>query len=114
VKSRLVRFSGGYGYEFSPGKKHAAVRKLTGNAAEPYRDAIRWALDHFGQRSAADLELLSTIVFADRAAAQERRTLSFKELARTVREIKPRFSEEQVLRNIKELAAQNLVVGSKA
>jgi hypothetical protein len=50
-------------------------------------------------------ELLSTIVVADREDGQERGAFSFKNFARTVREITPRLSEEQVLRNIKELAA---------
>jgi hypothetical protein len=46
---------------------------LKGLDLTPHRDAMQWALDKYAEKSAADLELLSTIVCADREASQARR-----------------------------------------
>ena len=36
---------------------------------------MRWALDEFGRQSAAELELISTIIYADREAVPDADTL---------------------------------------
>jgi hypothetical protein len=76
-------------------------------------DAIQLALDKYAEKSAADLELLSIIVYAEREASQARRRMAFEELGRKVKQIKPWFSEATILRNINELMRDGmLVVGS--
>jgi uncharacterized protein len=114
VASEIVTFPSGkgYGYEFTPGPRFAASQKVATRDLMPYQDAIRWVLAKFGHRSAADLELLPTIVHADREASQARRRLSFAALARTVQQIKPQFSEATILRNIHDLAADGLLVAA--
>ena len=100
VESTLVAFSGWYGYEFSAGPECERVRSMAGPDIQRYRDEISWVLGEFGSRSAADLELLSTIVYADRDVLERRRRVCTDELCRLVREIKPRFSEDYVKQSI--------------
>jgi len=40
--------------------------------------------------------------------------MAFEELGRNVKQVKPRFSEETILRNINELACDGMVVASTA
>ena len=75
---------------------------------------MQWALDKYAEKSAADLELLSTIVCADREASQARRQMAFEELGRKVKQAKLRFSEATILRNINELARDGMLVASSA
>jgi hypothetical protein len=79
-------------------------------SASPWRPP----LDKYAEKSAADLELLSTIVCADREASQARRRMAFEELGRKANEVKPRFSKATILRNINELARDGLQVASSA
>jgi uncharacterized protein YwgA len=113
LKSELIYFPSGYGYEFTAGSKRANLLKLTENQQQNYHDEIKWVLDEFGGKKAADLELLSTIVFADQEAAQQQQPISQEELVRTVKEIKQRFTEDYILQRIKELEAKGILVGSR-
>jgi uncharacterized protein len=109
VESSLVAFPGGYGYEFSPGPESERIRSMAGPEIQGYRDDLSWVLGEFGSRSAADLELLSTIVYADRESLGHRQGISADELCRQVREIKPRFSEEYVETSIRLLRDRGIL-----
>jgi hypothetical protein len=111
VKSELVTFpsGSGYGYEFIPGVNREYVRRNAGGTLGGYEAAIRWALEEFGGRSAAELELLTTIIYADREAAQRREQLSTKKLAQKVGEVKPRFPEQHIVSKIEELNRKHLL-----
>jgi hypothetical protein len=104
----------GLPYEFTPGPKHELVQKIASRDLTPHRDAMQWALDRYAEKSAADLELLSTIVYADREAHQARRRMAFEELGRKVKQVKPRFSEATILRKINELTRDGMLVTSSA
>jgi hypothetical protein len=112
IESAVVSHPSGYGYEFSPGPERERVKAIEGAELAKYRDAISWALSGFGCRTAADLELISTIVYADRDACERRQRIAPDELCRQVREIKPRFSEEYVRQTIASLAEKGLLVAS--
>ncbi|MHB1561798.1 MAG: hypothetical protein ACYC61_30480, partial [Isosphaeraceae bacterium] len=103
IESSLVAFPGGYGYEFSTGPESERIRSMAGPEIQGHRDDLSWVLGEFGGRSAADLELLSTIVYADRESFGRHQSVSVEELCRQVREIKPRFSEEYVNDSIRSL-----------
>jgi uncharacterized protein len=109
VKSQMVAYPSGYGYVFSKGPKQAELRKLAKSEAATYRDAIAWALEEFGDKTAADQELLSTIIYADRDAAQKGSPLSSDELARKVKDVKPKFGESYILQNVRELVGKGLL-----
>jgi hypothetical protein len=116
VKSELVTFTSGtgYGYEFAPGVRRDFLRQRATGTLSCHAWAIQWALEEFGCRSASELELLTTIIYADREAAQREEHLSVKELARKVGEVKPRFNEQQIVEKINELDLKNLLLALSA
>jgi len=111
VVSTMISFSGadGYGYEFASGATAGQVRALVAERINPYQDKMDWVIDKFGGRNAADLELLTTIIYADRDCLGRTPSVSLDELARRVREIKPRFSNEHVKQNINHLREMGLL-----
>lgn len=116
VQSRIVQFpaGSGYGYEFSagPGLERASERIRPTIAA--FQSAIHWVLDEFGRLSAADLELITTIIYADREAARDKEEIAVEDLGRTVKEVKPRFADCYILEKIEELAKNGLLTATKA
>jgi hypothetical protein len=98
VRERVVNQSQGYRYEIRPGKRWADVQQQSGDLLEENRQAIDWVTHEFGHDSAADLELLSTIVFVDRENQKEGKGVDLKELAKQVCGIKPRFLFSYVLK----------------
>jgi uncharacterized protein len=112
VTSEMVTFASSYGYEFTPGPKLAVLQRLAASALATHQDAIAWALEKYGRKSAADLELLSTIVYAEREAYQGRQGISFVGLGRRVKQIKPRFGDSTILQNIKDLAIDGSLIAS--
>jgi hypothetical protein len=54
------------------------------------------------------------VVYADREASQTRRQMAFAELGRKMKQVKPRFSEARIRRNINELARDGMLVASSA
>jgi uncharacterized protein YwgA len=114
LKSEMISFASGYGYEFTVGTKRENLLKLTGNPQDTYQEEIKWVLEEFGGKKAGDLELLSTIVFADQEAAQKKKPISHQDLARQVKEIKQRFTEDYILQKIKDLDAKGILIGSSA
>jgi hypothetical protein len=102
-----VQYKGGYGYKIRAG---AAVEDAKQRAAEflgKYGEDIQWVLRGFGRRSSAELELASTIVFADREAAKGSRSVG--DLVRRVREVKPHFTEAQILAETNRLSRSGLL-----
>lgn len=112
VKSQMVTFSSGpgYGYEFDTGENRDFIRQKGEAVLSQHEPAIRWAMEEFGGRSASELELLTTIIYADREAAQRREQITRKELARKVGEIKPHFTEQYIAEKIEELNRKGLLI----
>ena len=98
VKERVVTQSAGYRYDIRLGKRWAEVQDKSKAWLDQNREAIDWVIQEFGRCSAADLELVSTIVFADRENFKDGTKVSLEKLAKQVQAIKPRFTESYVLR----------------
>ncbi len=111
LKSEMIQFekAQGYGYVFSKGPVLKRVLKRAAPELADHETDIDWALKEFGQLSAPDLELVSTIIYADRESSEEKEELSFGELRRRVKEIKPRFSDGYIRARIRELARKGLL-----
>ena len=112
VHSQMVPYPVGYGYEFSTGPESTSVKARAASELENYEGHINWALDEFAAKSASELELLSTIVYADRDALRRNERLSSRDLCRLVREIKPRFPEAFVLENISFLEGMKILLAT--
>ncbi len=116
VVSTMISFSGGggYGYEFASGPAADQVRALVAEKVSRYQDQLAWVIENFGSRNAAELELLSTIVYAAQDCLGRTPPISFDELARHVREIKPRFTSEYVKEKIQLLDEMGLLRADRA
>ncbi len=106
----MILFQGGHGYEFGPGPAADQVRGWIDDKSGTLQNHMDWAIGNFGGRNAADLELLSTIVYADRDLLGRAQPVSLDELVRMVREIKPRLSVEYVKTSINHLDGMGLLL----
>jgi uncharacterized protein len=97
VKERTITQYDGYRYQIKPGKRSAHVQEKSGSWLDQNREAIDWVIQEFGGLTAPELELYSTIVFADRENLKEGKTVSLEELATQANRIKPRFPFSYVL-----------------
>lgn len=100
VKSKVVPNPSGYGYEFGPGPKLDEVKGLIKGDLPSHDSAVEWVVSEFSDMTASDLELISTIVYADREAGQDRKPLSVDELCCQVSQIKPRFALEYIRKKV--------------
>lgn len=102
VKERTVTQAQGYRYEIKPGKRFAEVENASKAWLQQHKDALDWVVQEFGALKAPDLELWSTIIFADRDNQQQGKSMSLDELAKLVRGIKPRFTQSYIVGKCRE------------
>jgi hypothetical protein len=84
VRSTVFSYPGGYGYEIRPGEDADRVTGRAQDELAAHEGALDWVVGEFGSRSAIDLEMASTIVYVDRAAAAIDSRLSTVEIAARV------------------------------
>lgn len=101
LKSTLVTYNKGYGYEFELGEQFGESETQIATDVAEYDKEITWLMDEFGDESSARLELISTIFFAlcDKIRKREK-----EELVSVVHEIKPHFSTDTIGTTIDELS----------
>ncbi|WP_165232829.1 hypothetical protein [Aquisphaera insulae] len=111
VVSSMIPFErgGGYGYEFTRGPDADLVRKPVAGKIARYVKSLSWVLESFGHRSAAELELLSTIVHADRHWLGRGERVFLDDFVKKIKDIKPRFSDDQIKRSIDELQKMKML-----
>ncbi|KAF0116658.1 MAG: hypothetical protein FD149_1350 [Rhodospirillaceae bacterium] len=103
VKKTLHRYPRSESYIYSVGEK--GIAPITEHEA-----ALNWVVEMFGSRTAGELEMASTIVFADRKAHEKKRTLSAAELATLVSEIKPYIKEARIKAEIDRLRTADVLI----
>jgi uncharacterized protein len=104
LKSNIVYYPSGLGYEYGPGRDHT-IRDIEADFLARHRASIAWVLTNFGNRTAGDLELLSTTLFV----AKFNNPRNVTELIDKVELIKPHFSTEQIQRAFQELVTLNVL-----
>ena len=67
VSSQAFEWQGGMGYEIIPGAKAAEVIARAGKSLEELEEGLDWVVSEFAGQSASDLEIVSTIIYVDRA-----------------------------------------------
>jgi uncharacterized protein len=102
----MVAYPKGYGYVIRPVGK--APRSVANAFVNKHKTDIDWVVKYFANRSAADLELASTIVFINKEVG----TVTVKNLVSRVREIKPHFSVTQIESEISGLKEKHIVSAS--
>lgn len=96
VESTLVAYPGGRGYEYLHRPRAEEIERHAGKFLAQHEDDIDWVLTHFGNRSAVDLEMCSTIVYVDRSLAAREMSIGFADLAKRVNAIKPHLALEPI------------------
>ncbi|MEX2286553.1 MAG: hypothetical protein WD648_05635 [Planctomycetaceae bacterium] len=107
VTVKRVDHTGGYGYDIRAGAASDRIQQKATIFLQKYAEEIAWVLQEFGARSSAELELASTLVYADRETPVASQTIS--ELVRKVRDVKPHFAEERILVEAKALQEKKLL-----
>jgi uncharacterized protein len=103
VTTQVVPYPSGHGYQIEPGPSMESVRVAAAEFLKEHGGDIDWVMDRFGRRSAADLELDSTIIFVDREAVRSSQTLRTDDLAARVGKVKPQFTRERILSHVSSL-----------
>jgi uncharacterized protein len=111
VQSQMIPFSSGsgYGYEFSSGAKQTDAPARFAEELAKHEADMSWALENFANYSASDLELLTTIIYADREIAQHKGRVTPQDLSKMVRGVKPHFTDSYVAESIDFLRRQGLL-----
>jgi hypothetical protein len=123
VRSSVSSYSGGHGYEIRPADLGSEVSfgglgeppragYVIDQSTEAYDTALDWVVEEFGSRNAVDLEMASTIVYKDRAAAAIDAQLSTSEIAARVEEIKPRIERSWVETEAQRLRDKGLLIAT--
>jgi hypothetical protein len=101
--------NGNQGYRYRPASKKES-RKL----AQPIREKIERVARDFGQRSAADLEMASTILFVERHHERAGQPVDDETIVHQVREIKPHSTEDRIRAEVSRLQKLGYLKGSIA
>lgn len=95
VEEKVVMYPSGYGYEIKPSGKAKELLESSKDFLQEHESAIGWVVENFSQYGAAGMELIGTMVWADREAKRANENRSTEDLIKLVLEIKPRFSKDQ-------------------
>lgn len=110
VKSQTVQFNSGYAYEYTVNEQgYAKLCKRAGVDLAKYQADINWVLAEFGSDSASRLELISTIVFAEREMQRKKQPRLSRELCSRVKGIKPHFTDDTISATVDELVEKSLI-----
>jgi uncharacterized protein len=103
VKTQVIYYPGGYGYQIEPGDRIEGAKRWGADFLKQYETDIDWVLSQFGNLNSAQLELASTIIYSDRESSAKSERLTPDQLALRVHDVKPRFSNTQILNLLTDL-----------
>ena len=94
VEVKTIHYPGGYGYEISRAAQD--IEDDRNDFVHTHFNSINWVIKEFGSCSPSEMELLATIVYADRECPQQ----SIDTLVKQVRQVKPHFTKKQVMKQV--------------
>jgi uncharacterized protein len=109
VRSKIVPNPSGYGYEFEPGPRLDEVKGLFKAGLAAHESALNWVVSEFSNMTASDLELVSTIMYADREAGQKGESLNIEDLCQQVSQIKRRFELDYIRSKVELMMSKQLL-----
>ena len=95
VNEQPIMYPSGLGYDLEEGLELQALLDRDREFLAGMEQDLDWVVENFRMHGAAAMELLGTMVFADREAKEEGLKKTKQELIELVLRIKPRFSKEQ-------------------
>jgi hypothetical protein len=109
VSAQAFQWQGGIGYKIKPGKNERQFIERAGKQLSDIDAQLDWVMLEFGNRSASDLEVISTVIYVDRAAAEEGEHLTEKQIVERVAEVKPHHTAQKIAAVVADLKAKNLI-----
>lgn len=109
VGVRTKIYPKGYGYEIEAGENVESARRFDEEFVANHRRDIEWTIREFGSATAAELELISTIVYVDREWRESGEQPNGRELAGRVQEIKQHFARHMVERKVENLRRRGML-----
>lgn len=109
IKSTLVAYPGGYGYQLQAGPEADKVEERASDFVNKHRESITWVLQEFGKRTAIDLEMASTLIYIDRTFADKGAKVQMSELAKSVHDVKPHLAPDVIEREARRLKESGLL-----
>lgn len=106
VAEKVVTYPRGYGYEITPMQEGEALSRVLERTNPDLTQKVDEVVREFGHLGAGELELRSTILFADRELGESGTPVTESELASRVRRIKPHFDDTTILRRVREMREQ--------
>jgi len=110
LKSGVVYYPSGTGYEYSLGSGSGNLDALASDFLDQNRSSIQWVLENFGGKTAGELELLSTILFV----AKFHNPRDAAQLVNQVQLIKPHFSHDQIQKGFENLVSTGVLLREPA
>ncbi len=112
IESAVCPYPGGYRYEFSVGPEADRIKKQVSEFVLQQKDNIDWVVKEFGGRSALELEMASTLVYIDRAFAEQGTKVSIEGLAKNVHDVKPHLSIDKIVKEAQELSKRDFLMAA--
>lgn len=112
IRSQVEVFPKGYQYRFSKGEKAKDILDSNADFLGKYSELFDWVLGEFGGRDASELEMVSTLLFVDMAAAERKEKMSPDQLVSKVTEIKPHFPRNRIEDAVKTLRGKGMIVAA--
>ncbi len=109
IESTVFAYPGGYGYEFRVGPQAGRIEERASEFVSQQQENIAWVLSEFGNRSALDLEMASTLVYIDRALGEKGATVSIADLAKKVRDVKPHLAANIIENEARKLSQKGIL-----
>ena len=99
-----VQWSDKLGYKIMPAAKTEHFRQRAGDFLEKYDANIQEAVNLFGEMTARDLELRSTIIYVSKQSAMDKNSM-----IDCIKEIKPHFSVDEIATAIEQLVTMDIL-----
>ncbi len=109
VRGTLVEYQRARGYEYQRGPNIEELERQAREFLFRYKESIDWVLNEFGNRSAIDLEMASTLVYIDRTIKRKKERATIVDLARMVHEVKPHLTIDTIEREARSLKEKDLL-----
>jgi hypothetical protein len=111
VSSQIARLETGvYAYRIAPATGAKVLQKRAEVFLQGYLNDIDWVFEEFGKLDIRDLEVASTIVFADRVISRRRSHHGMCRLTEMVRNVMSGSTEDQIEQWTTRLAKRRLLL----
>ena len=107
LTEETILYSVGYGYAIRPGPRAKLAQAVDSDWLQLHRKSIDAVVTEFASLSASELELASTIVYADREMHSQQGQTTVATITKLVHDVKPHFSDETIEKQVESLRDKN-------